>query len=557
TQYNLPVVTRLGSGINAERLVRALENVINAHPYIKTRLVQIDGDVMQVRRDNAAATVSFNELDCEPEEAFFQSLTRPFDLFDENLYRIGVYRSPEALWLYVDIHHIVYDGASSGLFMRDLARAYAGDEIQAERFTSFEYSLTEQALMRTVAYQEAEKHFDAVIGGMDATLYPTSTRLDNTVRHTDTATLTVASDVITAFCRRNGITPANHFLATLLQVLRRVTREDGVLITTIHNGRDDARMQESYGMLVKTLPVSLTGNDCKATFTECALAIQRQVAESADRSIYPFTHIVSRHGIHPNILYAYQGLQDYVSAGDSELLAGAESISLELDTAKLPLSLDVKPSSEGFELVAEYDTAMYCRADVDTLLSMIGQTALNAAASEGAPVKDIPLISEADREKIVRLGEGEKYAYDTEKTWVDLFVGAAAEHSGSVAVADRDRRLTYAELDSMSDAMARILINKGVKPNDFVAIMLDRTVRFPLAALAVHKAGAAYVPIDKEYPQERIDYMLSDSGASMVIDEKFMDSLNISAQTESEPINLTTLENRAYMIYTSGSTGQP
>ncbi|MCF0167964.1 MAG: amino acid adenylation domain-containing protein, partial [Bacteroidales bacterium] len=354
-----------------------------------------------------------------------------------------------------------------------------------------------------------------------------------------------------------GLTPANHFLAAFLQVLGRVTREDGVLITTIHNGRDDARMQESYGMLVKTLPVSMTGNGDNATFTETALAIQRQVAESADRSIYPFTHIVSRHGIRPNILYAYQGLQDYVSNDDSELLAAANSKPLELDTAKMPLSVEVRPTSAGFELVAEYDTDLYSRSDMDTLLLMIGQTALNAATSEGALAKSISMLSEADKEKIILLGQGEKYAYDTTKTWVNLFVAAAKENAGSVAVADKENRLTYAQLDTMSDALAQILIDKGVKPDDFVAIMLDRTVRFPIAALAVHKAGAAYVPLDKEYPQERIAYMLSDSGASMVIDEEFMNTLDLAEKTDAKPINLTSPYNRAYMIYTSGSTGQP
>ena len=326
--------------------------------------------------------------------------------------------------------------------MRDIARAYEGGEVKAEGFTAFEYALTEQALMSTGAYQEAEKHFDAIIAGMEATMYPTSVHLDNTDKHTAFATSTVPADSITAFCRRNGITPANHFLASLMHVLWRITREDGVLVTTIHNGRDDARMQESYGMLVKTLPVAMTG-DRACRFTESALSLQRQVAESADRSLYPFTHIVSRHGVRPNILYAYQGLQDYVAKGHSELLAGSKTMPLELDMAKVPLSVEIRPAAEGFELLAEYDTALYSRFDMDTLLGMIGTFAQNAAAAaDNALASSIPLLSEAERERISVLGQGERHEYDASKTWVDLFVEAAKEHGDSVAVADRDNRLT-------------------------------------------------------------------------------------------------------------------
>ena len=100
----------------------------------------------------------------------------------------------------------------------------------------------------------------------------------------------------------------------------------------------------------------------------------------------------------------------------------------------------------------------------------------------------------------------------------------------------------------MANAMARILTEKGVKPNDFVAVKLDRTVQFPLAALAIHKAGAAYVPVDKEYPKERIEYMLADSGARMVVDEEFMNSISLDCHASAEPVNHTMPENRAYII---------
>lgn len=166
------------------------------------------------------------------------------------------------------------------------------------------------------------------------------------------------------------------------------------------------------------------------------------------------------------------------------------------------------------------------------------------------------MITEAEVSELLELGRGERLEYDTSETWVDLFVRQARLTPGAVAVADRDGHLTYAELDGRSNALASKLIGMGVKPNDFVALMLERTVRFPLAVLAVHKAGAAYVPIDLEYPRERIDYMLSDCRAKAVVDDAFMDSVALD-DYRGGGVNLATPEGLAYMIYTSGSTGRP
>jgi amino acid adenylation domain-containing protein len=140
-------------------------------------------------------------------------------------------------------------------------------------------------------------------------------------------------------------------------------------------------------------------------------------------------------------------------------------------------------------------------------------------------------------------------------TFVKAFEQCAREHPDRLAVVDATNSLTYGELSRRSDVLAYRLIASGVKPGDFVAVKLGRTIAFPLAVIAIHKAGAAYVPIDLEYPEDRQQYMLSDCQAKVVVDSQFMADTDFNQAVS--PIDLSIADGLAYMIYTSGSTGKP
>ena len=138
------------------------------------------------------------------------------------------------------------------------------------------------------------------------------------------------------------------------------------------------------------------------------------------------------------------------------------------------------------------------------------------------------------------------------------FEQQARKTPDSLAVADATDSLTYGELSHRSNILAHRLIESGVKPGDFVAVMLERTIAFPLAVLAIHKAGAAYVPIDLGYPEERKQYMLDHSQARLIVDRQFIAETDFAVgSSPADNIDLSTPDALAYMIYTSGSTGKP
>ena len=168
---------------------------------------------------------------------------------------------------------------------------------------------------------------------------------------------------------------------------------------------------------------------------------------------------------------------------------------------------------------------------------------------------EMKLLSSDEVQELLALSRGETFTYDTTKTWIDLFREQVALHPDRPAVVATDGTYTYRELDEASDAVARYLIAKGLQPDTFIAIRMDRSRMFMAAALGAHKASVAYVPIDQDYPAERVEYMMEDSEAALTLNEAAV--REAVASCTAGDLRVASPETLAYMIYTSGSTGKP
>ena len=542
TQYNVPDVVVM-TDADASKLRDALEKVVNAHPYLKTRFVQHDGDVMQIRRDEEPVEILMESLAEEPDTAFFQNRVRPFDLYNDQLYRLEIYTYNNKVYLFIDIHHSIYDGASSLILFDDIQKAYDGENIEPETYTAFEFALDELKLMKSKEYDEAGDYFKKLMGDANTVVYPHSIRKEEN----DPGILSVhfKGNDIESFCQQNGLTLNSYFLAITMHVLHTVTREDDIVITTINNGRSDVRMMNIMGMFVKTIPVVSSSADSTKSVIEVVKLLQNQLLETQSRDFYPFTKMVELYGLRPEIMYAYQPRD--VSEDDNQ----EDKMRLLLNQTKLPLDIQVMPEKDGFVLELQYDTALYSKKDMEQLAEMMTNIAEQAASKPS--LKDIPLLSDEDTAKVLRMSTGRTLDYDRSLTWIDQFQQQAKAHPDQTAVVDSTSQLTYRELDEKSDALAHWLVGQGVYPDDFVAVKMDRVKEFVVAVMAIQKAGAAYVPIDMDYPEDRISYMIENSEAKVMVTEKTLEAVKPAGPFKS----LATPDSRAYMIYTSGSTGRP
>ena len=570
-QYNIPAAFKF-TGLAAERLASAAEKVIAAHPAFMTRFVEKDGEFVQSRRDDFRISIPVEKVDFEPDEEFLGAALKPFSPDAEVLTRGTVYASPSAAYLLLDIHHTVFDGYSVGIFLAELKRVLDGGEPAGEGCTAFDAALDERDYLESETLDEDDKWFARYLEGAESTSVSTSAEgADGRPGELGRVRIHVPSAAIGARARDLGVTTSDWFLTSFTELLKRTGREEDVLINFVTAGRSDPEVQETIGMFVKTLP--LRGIRDAKTFPEAVKRMHGSVQDLIDRERQSYVRLAEKLGVKPNIIFAFEG-------GIFDLPKGCELLAPELKFAKAPLSVIVTPGKDDFELVFEYDRSMYSEKDMSLLLGMFAQLAQNACGSlagekeSASPLlRDIPLLSEEETARVLALSKGDAVEYDATKTVVNLIHANAIARPFATAVLDCEGSITYGELDAWSDALAGKLADMGLKPGSFAGLMLPRRLGFVVSFLAVQKCGAGYVPMDADYPADRLAYMLENSEAPVLVTTKslfggknldfkgkvvFLDvDRPQSMAVESEAFNLAKPDTPAYMIYTSGSTGRP
>ncbi len=565
TQYNIPFVYAF-EGTDANRMVNALKKVVNAHPYLKSKLIEVDGKVVLQRNDEDPVEVIVSELCEEPENAFFQKRVLPFHLLDNQLYRLEVLKTPYKTYLFFDVHHIIFDGLSGKVFLNDLKRAYEGDILKQESYQAYDYALYEQEeLQNTEKIQEAELWYDELLAGANAISLPSYLVPDGD----DFANIEVSlpSHQIDTFCAVNNITVNSFMHAAFAIFVKRLIKEENPVYLTISSGRDaGANLQQCIGMFVKTMPIVISTELVQGQSTvEFVKKVHKQLQKSYSMDYYPYTKIVARHRVNAELMFIYQD-----EVGKNSSWENMTQISLSLDTAKFPISIIITPEADSYHVTLEYDGMRYNSQGMLHMVKAFRNVVLNMAAT--VTVRDVELISPDEKSELLELGRGETIEYDQSETFVDLFQRQVALSPDAVAVVDSLGSMTYQELDNQSNILARVFVNQGVVKDDFVGIMLPRCKEFLVAVLGVFKAGGAYVPLDPEYPEAHLSYILNNAQAKLLLSTcslatkksfkgKFSDRMlfidDIDFNSEPVPINNSHPCSLAYMIYTSGSTGKP
>ena len=573
TQYNIPTLTRY-TGVEVERLVDALRKVVDAHPYLKMRLAETPDGVMQQRRDDAETKIEVRKLQVEPEKEYFQALVQPFDLFNDDLYRIVVVETPSAVYFWKDMHHILFDGGSMGLFNAQLREAYAGGDLQAESYTAYDFALEEEERLQGDKYAEAEAFFDKMLEGRTATAYPSSAEVETSATQSETLHKQLNANV-SEYCRQYAITPNSFFMAALSLLMHKVTREDDIMYTTVSHGRNTIEMMDIMGMFVKTLPVisSMEGKQAQEErFSEFAGKVHRQYVDVVERDFYPFTTMVERHGVRPELLFAYQDGSYSSDEKATDNGVKAERIPLALDTTKTNITIEIEAlGNDSYVLDIEYDTNRYGATDMQRLLNAYA-TIVKQVCRKDMAVGDIELVGMHEKEMLKALGCGESLDYDFTNTMVDILQKQAARTPKATAIVFKDHQLTYAEVDALTDRLAHHIKKTGVDRGQAVGVMIERSELMLIYPMAIMKAGGAYMPLDPHFPEERLIFMCEDAGVKLILSEgnlvknvmpSFTGDVIVSSELQqlpelSKPLVVETkADDAAVILFTSGSTGKP
>lgn len=577
TQYNIPNMYKY-VGIEASRLRDAIETVINAHPILKATMVIRDGDVMMWRRDEQEVTIEVRELTSEFSVQVFKSFMRPFNLLGGDLFHTLICQYGNTSYLCIDLHHTIFDGFSSAILRQEIDRVLDGNLPVGETYSLFDWALDEKKMRESEAYPNAERYFDGLLSGLDATSYPKSSMPDKKGNQQIQQNVHIEA---LSYCKESGITENCLFMSMFAEVLHRITREDSVLFTTIDYGREDLRLGNAIGMFVKTMPVvSSREGTTSLAVKDAALAIQSQYLNSLQNDIYAFTDMTEKHGFRPEIMFDFQGLSFDDGKTHATMPTEEEKQQILLNVSKVPVGVTVTPlGKDVYQIMVEYDSDLYSEADMQILLDAYSNLCSNAIATE--KLSCVSMLSEDMQKESLNLCAGKRIAYDASQTFPSIFMQRASETPDAPAVVDGQGTYSYGELNRLSGALALKLRELGVGSaavkSPFVSIMLGYQKEFLVASIGVEKACGAYVPLDYDYPNDRLLYMLEDSESQVLItshiiyNEKTAEGDNFTAKNilfiedfitevadgDYADVNYATPDGLAYMIYTSGSTGKP
>ena len=366
-------------------------------------------------------------------------------------------------------------------------------------------------------------------------------------------------------------------------VLHVYNNHSDAIFGKVVSGRNHGDVADLVGLFINTIPVRVKADDTM-TVLEVLQALQKQAADSAVHDYCSLAEIQQQSSLRGNLLQStlifenYAGKEDLNEIGEKLHIKSLQTEEEIFNELRVVVVLDDKAGTMSIQIM--YDGNLYAESRMQTVVSTLQYILTSLPEHINTKVSECPLMSDSDKAVVIERSKGKDMPFDYSKTYLDYFVAKAHEVPENLAVDDDTRQLTYAELDHQSDLVAHQLIAMGVRKQNFIGVMIERSVDFPVCVFGIHKAGAAYLPLDLEYPNERLSYMLSDSEAPLVItthqvlQEKlqlggferlqtlldqgkvlFVDDIDRNASCE--PVNLCTPDCYTYIIYTSGSTGKP
>ena len=566
TIYNIPMKIGFTADTDTEALSKAVEKIVKAHPQLSIHFETENTEIVQTANPDQAVEIPVTQMSEEELANYKLEFVKPFNLNKGPLYRLEIVKTDRQVYLLTDFHHLVFDGGSYDLFLHQLCDLMNGGEIEAEDQTYAAFVLAEKENEKGADYAAARDYFQSRLGTVEGVTEIQSDLTNPKDQGTiSMATAVIDIDAISNFCRDHQITPAHLTLAAVFYTLARFSNNERLCITTISSGRSNLRIRNTIGMFVNTLALSANIDQ------QSVLEFIKETSEDFDTTLthenYPFAQIAADYDLTAEIMFAYQMgvISEYTCQGKS-----LETEGLELNVPKFRIAFYIKEYQGKPCVYVEYDNGRYTQSLMQSMADAVSM-AINAFMQKPeAPLLSVSLLSEQQTALLDSFNQTD-VAYDASQTIVSLFRRQVEKTPDNIAVVYHDVHLTYKEVDEMSERIAQYIVSQGLKSEDVVSVLIPRCEWMVTASLGVLKAGCAYQPLDPSYPAERLNFMMQDASAKLLIaDEELrpivddykgqvlltkdipsLPAANAKVEADIKP------ESLFIMLYTSGSTGVP
>jgi amino acid adenylation domain-containing protein len=596
--YNIPWALWLDGPLDVSALQQAWDAVLARHEALRTTFRNESGMPVQVVNDELPADPllisSVEQLAAGEREptalAMIHDLARaPFDLATGPLVRTALIRlSPESHVLAVVIHHIVADGWSFRILFEELSADYeaisrGGTPVTAEppiQYVDFAIWQVEHAAVG--GYTTADRFWRAELAGAPSALpLPTDAPYPARQTHPGQAVSTTIdgglADQLRQLAAEHGTTRFAVLLAAYSVVLARLTGSDDLLIAVPMAARVKRETESVIGLFMNTVVIRVQV-DRDGTLGDLLRSVHAATVRAMEHQDLPFARVVElvkpdRDPARLPLVQVMFAMEEWWAVTDRGGLRWRPEI-VENGTAKFEIGLTITDGPAGPHVRINYNAALFESASVERLARNLLAVLAQMAATPAARTSDLFVLAEREAAVLAQWNATAKPSPTGDDiTLRDLFEQQARRTPDAIAVVDDQGKLSYAQLDSAADMIAQRLIAAGAASESVVAVLAERSAQLVTALVGVVKTGAAFLPLDPEYPPERLAYILADSGAQIVLAQRHIGDLlpesgppvlYLDEDPTAWPVRATDyrrpvlhLDNAAYLIYTSGSTGRP
>jgi amino acid adenylation domain-containing protein len=598
--YNNPISLRLAGRLDATALERALNALVARHESLRTTFASCDGRPVQVIASEGAITLvaeDMTHLPAAEREAGAKRLAaeearRPFDLAQGPLLRARLLRLAEDDHvLLVTMHHIISDGWSVGVLIRETATFYqafaAGEDAQltALPIQYADYARWQRDWLQGEALAAQLDYWTAQLRGKPTLLELPADHPRPAVQSSRGAVCSFdlppqLSTALNRLSRQEGATLFMTLLAAFQTLLHRYSGQTAINVGTPIANRTRAEVEGLIGFFVNTL-VMHADLDGDPSFVDLLARVREAALGAYAHQDLPFEHLVE--ALAPERNLSHTPLFQVMFVLDNAPMDGLELSDLRLapflaesGTARFDLTLVITEGPDGLSCTFEYNTDLFEAATVERMAAHFRTLLKGVVEDPEQRLSQLPLLSEAERRQILVDWNETQAAFPADRCFHELFEACVLAQPEAEALRFEDQRLSYSELNERANQLARHLQGLGVGPETIVGLCVERSLELVIAELAILKAGAAYLPLDPHYPVERLTFMFADSGAPVLITQShLLESLAdqftratrvvlldrdweaVGAQRRENLFCAATPEKLAYVIYTSGSTGQP
>jgi len=579
---------------DVQHLQRSFELLIQRHEILRSAIVGGNGSPLLRILNSVDFNIEVFDISHLAQQEMLskaarianESAARPFILSKPPLFRANLVRLKDDEWIFTFvIHHIIIDGSSLGILFREFETIYeclvknqpvslpAVEKNYRDYINYLHQGQDEKDSAKKLNFWKKQLGGEIPLSEIPKDYNKSLTPTFNGARVYFSFDEALVSQ-LRKISKGNSCSLYTALLAAFKVLLYRYTGNTDLTIgSPVLNRAED--FKDCIGVFINMLPFRsrLDGNKCFRDF----LQAERRVTFSAFANHdYPFEDIIAN--IHPYrspmVHPVFQIMFQYITGKKPELY-GLEVESMEIDTGKsqFDLSLYMWEWSNYLDGYYEFNSDLYNKDKIERL-SVHFNLLLNSIVSDPlASIDQLSFLSDEETAKLLFLQNDTGRMYPTDKTVTDLFEESVCKNQEKIAVESGNAQLSYRMLNERANKLAGYLIEKNVKPGDLVGISTDRSADMIISLLAVMKTGAAYVPLDPTYPGDRLNYMIEDSGLTVIITQtEFLPlfanfkGMLLDIQKEKSifdkfPAHLNKIEyspdNRAYVIYTSGSTGRP